>query len=45
MRRLADAREQVEVWRGVETKASESLELLRLADQLSKGRRLQPAHR
>ena len=32
MRRLADAREQVEVWRGVETKARETLELLRLAE-------------
>ncbi len=32
MRRLADAREQVEVWRGVETKASETLELLNLAE-------------
>jgi len=32
MRRLADAREQVEVWRGVETKASETLELLSLAE-------------
>jgi peptide chain release factor 2 len=32
MRRLADAREQVEVWRGMETKARETLELLRLAE-------------
>jgi len=32
MRRLADAREQVEVWRGVETKARDTLELLRLAE-------------
>jgi peptide chain release factor 2 len=31
MRRLADAQEQVEVWRGVETKARETLELLDLA--------------
>ena len=31
MRRLADAREQVEVWRGVETKARETLELQHLA--------------
>jgi peptide chain release factor 2 len=32
MRRLADAREQVEVWRGAETKASETLQLLHLAE-------------
>ena len=32
MRRLADTREQVEVWRGVETKAREALELLTLAE-------------
>lgn len=32
MRRLADAREQVEVWRGVETRARETLELLTLAE-------------
>jgi len=32
MRRLADAREQVDVWRGVETKARDTLELLRLAE-------------
>ncbi len=32
MRRLADAREQVEAWRGVETKARETLELLNLAE-------------
>jgi len=32
MRRLADAREQVEVWRGAETKARETLELLNLAE-------------
>ena len=31
MRRLADAREQVEVWRGVETNARETLELHHLA--------------
>ncbi|KKL72148.1 hypothetical protein LCGC14_2087790, partial [marine sediment metagenome] len=31
MRRLADAREQVEVWRGVETNARETLELQHLA--------------
>ncbi len=31
MRRLADAREQVEVWRGAETKARETLELQQLA--------------
>ena len=31
MRRLADAREQVEVWRGVETRARETLELQLLA--------------
>jgi len=31
MRRLADAREQVEVWRGVETRARETLELQHLA--------------
>ncbi len=31
MRRLADAREQVEVWRGVETRARETLELQELA--------------
>jgi len=32
MRRLADAREQVDVWRGAETKARDTLELLRLAE-------------
>jgi len=32
MRRLADAREQVEAWRGAETKARETLELLGLAE-------------
>ncbi|HLA18779.1 MAG TPA: peptide chain release factor 2, partial [Dehalococcoidia bacterium] len=32
MRRLADAREQVDVWRGAETKAGDTLELLRLAE-------------
>jgi peptide chain release factor 2 len=32
MRRLAGAREQVEVWRGAETKASETVELLHLAE-------------
>jgi peptide chain release factor 2 len=32
MRRLADAREQVDVWRGVETKARETLELQHLAE-------------
>ena len=31
MRRLADARDQVEVWRGAETKARETLELQQLA--------------
>jgi peptide chain release factor 2 len=31
MRRIADAREQVETWRGAETKARETLELLDLA--------------
>ena len=31
MRRLADAREQVEVWRGLETRARETLELQHLA--------------
>ncbi len=31
MRRLADAREQVEVWRGVESKARDTVELLDLA--------------
>ena len=32
MRRLADDRDQVEVWRGVETKARETLELQQLAE-------------
>jgi len=32
MRRLADAREQVDVWRGAETKARDTLELLHLAE-------------
>jgi peptide chain release factor 2 len=32
MRRLADAKEQVEVWRGLESKAAETLELLQLAE-------------
>jgi peptide chain release factor 2 len=32
MRRLSEAREMVEVWRGVETKARETLELQRLAE-------------
>jgi peptide chain release factor 2 len=35
MRRLADAREQVEVWRGVETKIGEAQELLQLAESES----------
>jgi len=37
MRRLADAREQVDVWRGVETKARDTLELLRLAESEGDG--------
>jgi len=31
MRRLADAREQVETWRSIETKTTELVELLELA--------------
>jgi len=32
MRRLSDAKEQVEVWRGLETRAAETQELLQLAE-------------
>jgi uncharacterized protein YbaP (TraB family) len=35
MRRLADAREEVETWRGVETKTTELVELLELAESES----------
>ena len=35
MRRLADAREEVETWRGVEIKTTELVELLELAESES----------